>query len=67
MAMEQQKAGLTLDEIEVLNHLANAWNAFLCLEHKTHDYNEFRESIHICQNIVMSRVATRTNPEILRK
>lgn len=57
---------LTLDEIECLNHLSNAWNAFMCLGPSLMDQNDFMKSLHDCQRIIASRLASRSNPEVWR-
>lgn len=51
---------LTPDEQRVLDHLRNAWNAFLDLpvEHAD-DTTEFRQQIHAAQDKVFSRPGRR--------
>lgn len=52
-------------EIAVINHLADAYNVFVQLqEFHPSDQREFEQAIHVCQHIVMSRVAVRSNPEL---
>ena len=49
-------AALTKQEQEVMDHLAQAWNAFLNL-HKRHpdEVPDFRKAIHEAQRIILSR------------
>jgi hypothetical protein len=57
--------GLTSEELEVLGHLASAWNKFTKLNNKHGDHNnEFRDAIHKLQYIIGVRVAQRVNPEV---
>ena len=51
---------MTLDEEKVLMMLAEVWNEFLKLpvEHPM-EQQEFCSSIHVCQNMVLSREARR--------
>jgi hypothetical protein len=57
--------GLTEEELQVLYHLREAWNAFSRLEkHREMDKTEFVDSIHKTQQIIALRVARRVNPEI---
>lgn len=55
---------MTDDEKDVLNKLAEAHNAF-CKLQKIHpsDTREWTHNIHALQNIVMSRIAVRENPD----
>jgi hypothetical protein len=57
---------LTGDERLVLNLLGEAYNAFLLLprQHPS-EADEFRLSIHRCQDIVGMRVARRSDPDLL--
>lgn len=51
---------MTPDEIDALDKLADAWNAFNKLpELHPDDKGDFRHAVHQAQNIVMARVALR--------
>jgi hypothetical protein len=57
--------GLTSDEQEILNYLANAYRLFVKLDAKhPDDDNEFREAIHAAQKMIALRVARRVDPQI---
>lgn len=51
---------LTEEELEVLNHLSEAWNKFIKLP-KQHpqQFTEFNAAIHSCQYLVMIRPTVR--------
>lgn len=55
------------EEKNAITASAELWNAFLKLE-KYHpdDVLDVRFHIHAIQNIIMSRVAVRNNPELFR-
>jgi hypothetical protein len=47
---------LSTREMLVIECLAEAWNAFVCLPQvHSDDVDEFRHAIHLCQRLVMSR------------
>lgn len=56
---------MTPDELEIIRLLAQCFIKFneLPIYHKS-DAPEFVNAIHQCQNIVMSRMATRALPEV---
>lgn len=58
---------LTEGERQVVNALADAWNAFLELK-PVHpdDQVEFRQAIHAAQNIVMARPVLKNKSEDLK-
>lgn len=57
--------GLTLDEQAVLANLVASWNLYLALgNHTSDDIQEFRDSIHRCQQLVALRVARRVDPGV---
>lgn len=56
---------LTQDELDVLNHLADAWNKFTLLPSRSDsDNQEFMQAIHLAQSKVAIRVARRVDPNI---
>ena len=56
------QGGLSPQEIEILQHLADAWSGFLALENKLpHDNAEFQLAIHSAQRAVAMRVARRVD------
>ena len=59
-----------LAEVEVLRHLAKAWNAFMELQITSYtaldDATEMRLAIHKAQGIVAVRQARRAHPELWR-
>jgi hypothetical protein len=58
---------LTDAEIQILNHLADAWNDFCKLDNVLeHDSDEFSAAIHAAQDKIAIRVARRVNPDIWR-
>jgi len=60
-----QLVSLTLDEKDVLSHLAQAWEKFVALpQNSTDNLKEYQESIHRCQQLVALRVARRADPEV---
>lgn len=52
---------VTPNEREVIDHLVNAWNAFVALpvEHPD-DVSEFRRSLHHLQALILMRSGRRT-------
>lgn len=59
---------MTPEEIEVMKLLAECFNKFVALEiYHPEDQKDFMRAINSCQNIVSSRVAVRTNPDVLLK
>jgi hypothetical protein len=62
--------GLTAQEIEVLDRLASAWNAFAALSRREcsieDDLTCFAGGIHACQAEIALRVAARINPDVWR-
>ena len=62
---EAASAALTHDEREVINHLADAWNAFIELPRmKESDMGEFKQAIHGAQLLIAARVARRVDPDV---
>lgn len=56
---------LTFTEREILDHLANAWNAFTSLDKRSeHDSDEFHQAIHAAQQLIALRVARRVDPDV---
>ena len=50
-----------------LDHLANAWNTFVALEHANPDMvTEFRHGIHALQNEIMARPTRRLLEDVAR-
>lgn len=60
-----EKKILEHTELDVLDKLVDAWNRFITLPpyHLT-DTGEFAQAIHVCQNIVMARLAVRIHPDL---
>lgn len=59
------RPGLTQDEKQVLERLAEAWNAFLSLnDGRADSTDDFRRAVHAAQRVIAARVARRINPEI---
>ena len=60
--------GMNPAELKIIDQLADVFSAFNELEqsHQS-DAEEFATSIHVCQNIVMSRLDVRTYPEFFGK
>lgn len=58
-------ARLSAEEMDVLSHLAAAWNVFSALPPPSFpdDKDDFRRAIHAAQHLVAFRVARRVNPE----
>lgn len=57
--------GLTNQEKECLNHLAQAWNCFAALQEKhPQDNSEFCEAIHSAQKMIALRVARRVDKDV---
>ena len=57
--------GLTTEEKRALGYLAQAWNIFVKLDAKSdYDNQEFRDSIHRCQEMIALRVARRVDRDI---
>ena len=55
----------TAQESNVLDHLRNAWEAFLILDTEHPDeQNEFRYAIHLAQQIIATRLARRADPNM---
>lgn len=60
------QVGLTADERWVLARLADAWVRFVALPTLSmNDTQEMLHTIHAAQNIVLSRVAVRINPDFV--
>ena len=60
MAMTPSTSLLSTSEFLVVSKLADAWNAFLCLELLHPDETtEFRQAIHAAQHIIMARPVQR--------
>jgi hypothetical protein len=58
---------LTENEKEVLDHLADAYNAFVLLDNLgDHHPHEFAQAIHVAEHLVMIRPAIRCN-EMFRR
>jgi hypothetical protein len=58
---------MTPEEQRVLDHLAQAWNAYLALPVvHTDDMAEFRQAIHAAQNIVLARPSVRSSRQPVR-
>ena len=58
------KVGLTDEEKEVVDLLADAWNKFVKLPNKhPSDNPDFAQGIHRCQYLVAKRVAVRADPD----
>ena len=58
---------LTEEEKEVLDHLKNAWNAFMNLDNKhPSDNSEFQRAIHLAQQKIGMRIARRADPDMWR-
>ena len=56
---------LTTEEINVINKLADIWTEYNHLEESHHsDKQEFTDSIHRLQDIVVARLAVREHPEL---
>jgi len=59
---------MTPEEMRVIALLGDAFNEFCKLpKYHPQDGLEFCQHIHACQNIVMSRDAVRSHPEIFGK
>lgn len=57
--------GLTPQEEEVMNHLKDAWNAFVELPHPIPiEGEEFTRHIHQAQYMIGARMAARVDPQI---
>jgi len=56
--------GLTLPEGIIMDHLVEAWNAFIMLS-KQHpsEVDDFADGIHKCQRMLMMRILRRDYPE----
>ena len=62
--MSEGGGRLTDDEMEVLNHIGNAYYAFAELEtYHPADHDEFMFHVHALGRIVMARSASRAHPE----
>jgi hypothetical protein len=56
---------ITEAEKQALGRLAESWNQFALLEDgHPDDLSEFRQAIHVCQNIIACRVARRADPDV---
>ncbi len=59
---------MTPEELALIEKLADCTIAFHQLDsYHPSDEVEFGYAIHVCQNIVMSRVAVRKYPELFRR
>lgn len=59
------QGGLTKEETEIIDHLAQAYNLFIKLQTKHPcDNEEFMHGIHQCQQKIGMRVARRINPDV---
>ncbi len=57
--------GITSEEKLCLNYLADAWNAFIKLDHKQpQDNPEFCTAIHAAMNLIALRVARRIDKDV---
>ena len=63
----EQTAGLTLDELAVLDKITEAWNAFVALP-RCHpmELQEGCTFTHGLQGLVMNRAAVRDHPNLFR-
>lgn len=62
-----QPSGLTRAEVEIMDHLIEAWSIFVELDERHPDrLADFRRGIHDCQRILASRVLARTFPKYWR-
>ena len=52
-------ARLDTYERESLNHLVSAWIAFMRGDHSSDAVNDFRQAIHICERILITRAFKR--------
>lgn len=61
--------GLTIDELQILQNLKDAWDNFVKLDPKMDaDFTrEFNDGIHRCQQIIALRVAQRVDPLVWRQ
>jgi len=60
--------GLSLQEQEILAHLAKAWDGFVNLDNRSDDDNrEYRDAIHAAQKMIALRVARRIDAHIWRQ
>lgn len=53
---------MTDEELDIVNKLGDVWKSYLSLPNAygfQEDRREFMQAIHACQNIVMSRMASR--------
>lgn len=58
-----KESGLTIDEERAINHLVVAWNNFVNLPGvPTEDLQEFLQSIHACERLIMIRIVRRAYP-----
>ena len=56
---------ITKKEKEILDHLANAWNTFVSLEHRhPSEVVEMERAIHQAQYLIAARVASRVDPHV---
>lgn len=61
--MIDARSGLTESEQLVVNHLSQAWNAFMALRPgNMDDIDDFRRAIHDGQRIIQSRALARQYP-----
>ena len=63
---KEESGGLTIDELETMNHLIQAWNWFLELPDSVgsaDDLTQFRQAIHSAQQILGQRVLRREYPD----
>ena len=59
---------LTEKELKILDKLADCFIEFVQLERQhPDDERDFADGIHICQRIIMGRVAVRQHPFIFHK
>ena len=55
-------------ELEILDHLVDAWNKFLDLDiQHPNERDYFADGINICQHVIAMRYARKNNPEIFPK
>lgn len=64
MIMDKRKDGLTSEEGQVMDNLAEAWNMFLKLD-QTHpsEQSDFSDGIRKCQQVLMNRILRRDYPK----
>jgi len=66
---EKEVGGLTPDELEIMNHLVQAWDWFLGLANSVgsaDDSTQFRHAIHSAQQVLGQRVLRRDYPDYWR-